>query len=97
MSGTRQRLEQMMPQDPQIFVGSDKQQSSPKASGDVRIRLLGPLQLSAFLAAPVLRRSKRIRFGTFLARTFLQTEGCIPQTGGLLGKIMTLQSFGLAQ
>jgi hypothetical protein len=33
---------------------------------------------------------------TFLARTFLQTEDCIPQTGGLLGKIITLQSFGVA-
>jgi hypothetical protein len=33
---------------------------------------------------------------TFLARTFLQTEGCMPQTGGLLGKIMTLQGFCLA-
>jgi hypothetical protein len=33
---------------------------------------------------------------TFLARTFLKTEDCIPQTGGLLGKIMTLQSFGVA-
>jgi hypothetical protein len=56
----------------------------------------GLLQRAPFLAAPVPLCSERCGSRTFLARTFLQTEDCIPQTGGLLGKIMTLQSFGVA-
>jgi hypothetical protein len=85
----------MTPQDSRIFIGSDKQQSSPKGPGDVRIRLLGPLQTSVLLAAPAPRGSERGSLGAFPARILPQTQDRIAQTGSLFG-IMLIQSFCLA-